>query len=64
MKRYILFFFTTIAVLSIDAVRTNVGGLNYTLIKESHEAIISYGNKCIGELDIPSEVNYNGESIL
>ena len=64
MKRYILFFFTTIAVLSIDAVRTNVGGLNYTLIKESHEAIISYGNKCIGELDIPSEVNYNGETFV
>ena len=64
MKRYILFFFTTIAVLSIDAVRTNVGGLNYTLIKESHEAIINYGNKCIGELDIPSEVNYNGETFV
>ena len=64
MKRYILFLFTVVVLQSANAERTNVGGLYYTLIGESHEAVISYGNTCSGELDIPSEVIYEGETYV
>ena len=64
MKRYILFLFTTVIVLSANALKVNVNDLNYSLIAESHEAIISYGNNCSGEVDIPSEVNYNDETFV
>ena len=64
MKRYIILLFTVLTMQSANAIRTTIGGLNYSLIAESHEAIISYGNICTGEVDIPSEVSYNGQTFI
>ncbi len=62
MKRFILFLFALGAIISANAMRVTIDDLNYSLIAESHEAIISYGNKCSGELVIPSEVSNNGQT--
>ena len=65
MKRFIItFLLAMVVMLSAHAVRMTVDGLNYTLMSESHEAIISSDNKCSGELDIPAEINYNGETFV
>jgi len=49
----------SIALSSLNDVR--IGGLRYYLFPETHEAAINTGNTWIGELDIPSEIEYNGE---
>ena len=49
-------------VLPADAQNVSIGGLKYYLYPESHEAVIDNGNTWAGELDLPSEVNYNGEA--
>ena len=44
------------------AENVTIDGLIYYLYPETHEAAINVGNTWSGELDIPSEVNYNGET--
>ena len=41
-----------------------VNGLDYFLYFNCHEAVLTNGGNCAGELDIPSEVNYNGETYI
>ena len=41
-----------------------IGGLNYFLYLDRHEAVLTGGNNCSGEVDIPSEVNYNEETFV
>ncbi len=48
----------------VTAWEVNIDGLSYLLDPDKHEAIISNGNKCSGELDIPSEVVYEGQTFV
>ena len=41
-----------------------IGGLNYFLYLDRNEAVLTGGNNCSGEVDIPSEVNYNEETFV
>ena len=47
-----------------STVEVAIDGLNYFLNLKSHEATITYGHTCSGELDIPSEVSYNEETFV
>ena len=49
-------------LLYANAQMVTIDGLMYYLNKDSHEAIVDNGNSWTGELVIPSEVNYNGET--
>ena len=48
----------------VTAWEVNIDGLSYLLDPDKHEAIISNGNKCSGELDMPSEVVYEGQTFV
>lgn len=57
---------TTLLVLMFSLVFTiaqevTVSGLKYYLFPDTHEAAINNGNTWSGELNIPSEVNYDGK---
>ena len=64
MKRSILFLLWAVTILSANALEVTIHGLNYFLDSKSHEAVITSGGTCSGELDIPSEVCYNGETFV
>ena len=42
----------------------NIDGLNYFLDLKSHEATITTGHPVSGELNIPSEINYKGDTFV
>lgn len=64
MKKF--FFLILMALLPMVAnaqiLEATIDGINYQLSKYTQNALITYGNTCSGELDIPSEVNYDGET--
>ena len=64
MKRHIIFLLTVLVIQSVNAVGVIIDGLRYSLIAETHEAIVSYGNTCGGNLVIPSEVSYKGQTFI
>ena len=64
MKRYILFLFAISIIQNTNALEVTINGLNYFLYLQSHEATITYGHTCSGELDIPSEISYNDETFV
>ena len=64
MKRHIILLLTVLVIQSVNAVGVTIDGLRYSLISETHEAIVSYGNTCGGNLVIPSEVSYNGQTFI
>ena len=64
MKRSVLFLLWAVTILSANALEVTIHGLNYFLDSKSHEAVITSGGTCSGELDIPSEVCYNGETFV
>ena len=45
-------------------VEVAIDGLNYFLYLDTHEAVIITNRTCSGELDIPSEVTYEGETFV
>ena len=47
-----------------STVEVTIDGLNYFLYLNSHEAVLTNGRNCSGELDIPSEVRYNDETFV
>ena len=64
MKRYILFLFAISIIQNTNALEVTINGLNYFLYLQSHEATLTYGHTCSGELDIPSEISYNDETFV
>ncbi len=64
MKRYILFLFAISIIQNANALEVTIEGLNYFLYPQNNEATLTYGHTCIGEVDIPSEVSYNGETFV
>ena len=64
MKRYILFLFAISIIHNTNALEVTINGLNYFLYLQSHEATLTYGHTCSGELDIPSEISYNDETFV
>ncbi len=47
-----------------STVEVAIDGLNYFLYLDTHEAVIITNRTCSGELDIPSEVTYEGETFV
>ena len=47
-----------------STVEVAIDGLNYFLYLNRHEAVITTNSTCSGELDIPSEVTYEGETFV
>ena len=41
-----------------------IDGVNYFLYLNNHEAVLTDGRNCSGEVDIPSEVTYQGETFV
>ena len=61
-KRLVAFWMCMFSLAYVNAQNVTIDGLNYHLFADTHEAVINVGNTWSGELDIPSEVNYNGET--
>ena len=51
-----------IALLSAAAENVTIDGLKYYLFSDTHEACLINKNTWSGELDIPAEVSYNGQT--
>lgn len=60
--RFVSILTCLISLTYANAQNVTIGGLIYYLYPETHEAAINNGNTWSGELDIPSEVNYDGET--
>ena len=45
-----------------NAQNVTIDGLKYYLFPDTHEAALNYGSTWSGELDIPSKVNYDGQT--
>ena len=54
--------FQRIVALPANAGEVTIDGLDYILYPDSREALLVNGNTCSGELSIPSEVNYEGQT--
>lgn len=64
-KMYIKLIVSIVCVSALSnasAQNVTIDGLKYYLYPETHEAAIDYGNTWSGELILPSEVSYNGDS--
>ena len=59
-RRLIGFFACLFSLIYANAQNVTIGGLKYYLYPETHTAAINNGNTWTGELDIPSEIEYNG----
>lgn len=59
-KRLAILFFYLLALGGIYAQQVTIDGLNYYLKTDKNEAIVYRGNTWSGELEIPSEVSYEG----
>lgn len=51
-----------VALFPAEAEEVTVGGLNYFLFSDSQEACLVNKNTWKGELDIPTEISYNGQT--
>ena len=60
--RIVLFIACMFSQFYAYAQNVTIDGLKYHLFSDTHEAMIDYGNTWSGELNLPSEVNYNGET--
>ena len=60
--RFISFLTCLFSLTYANAQNVTINGLKYYLFPDTHEAAINNGNTWSGELDIPSEVNYDGET--
>lgn len=60
--RIVLFIACMFSQFNVYAQNVTIDGLKYHLFSDTHEAMIDYGNTWSGELNLPSEVNYNGET--
>lgn len=54
--------FRRIVALPANEGEVNIGGLDYILYPDFHEALLVNGNECSSELTIPSEVSYDGQT--
>ena len=62
MNRYVIFFLAIIAIHSAYAQNVTIDGLKYYLYTDTYVADIDWRNTWRGELDIPSKIQYNGET--
>lgn len=60
-KRLTAFGVCLFTLYYIHAQNVTINGLKYYLFPDTHEAVINNRNTWSGELDIPSEIKYNGE---
>ena len=61
-KRLMAYLVFICSLVCANAQNVTIDGLKYYLYPEIHEAVLNNGNTWSGELDIPSEVKYNGET--
>lgn len=61
-KRLMAYLAFICSLVCANAQNVTIDGLKYYLYPEIHEAVLNNGNTWSGELDIPSEVKYNGET--
>ena len=57
LKVILLFLFVQ---MGVNAQQVTIDGLKYYLYPEKHQAVIDNGNTWSGELEIPSEISYEG----
>ena len=55
------FLICVFSLMTVNAQEATIDGLKYYLFADTHEAVLNGNNSWVGELDIPSEVSYNGE---
>ena len=61
-KRLMAYLVFICSLVCANAQNVTIDGLKYYLYPDTHEAVLNNGNTWSGELDIPSEVKYNGET--
>ena len=61
-RYYFLTLVLVLSLISVNAQKVKIDGLNYYLFEDTHEAVIDVDNTWTGELDIPSAVSCNGET--
>jgi hypothetical protein len=61
IKRLTVLLFLLSTIISASAQLVNVGGLVYYIDSNKHEAVLSSENTWSGELDIPSEIEYDNQ---
>ncbi|MBR4644320.1 MAG: leucine-rich repeat protein [Bacteroidaceae bacterium] len=67
MKRnllLLLFLFLVGALFGVNAQYVTIDGLEYNLNLDTHEAVLYRGNTWVGELIIPSSLNYEGQEYI
>ena len=60
-KKLITFFLCIFSLICADAQNVTINGIRYYLFPETREAAINNGNTWVGELEIPSGIEHNGE---
>ena len=63
-KRMTVFMMCLSALTYAAAQNVTIDGLKYYLYPETHEAAIDNGNTWTGELELPSEISYDGETYI
>lgn len=64
VRKLTTFMVCMCALMNANAQKVTVNGLKYYLFHDTHEAAIDDGNTWAGELELPSEVSYNGETYI
>ena len=63
-KKFTVLFFCLSVLGTVNAQQVTVDGLNYYLYPDKHKAVIDNDNTWSGELDIPSEISYEGNDYV
>lgn len=58
---FLILLMLVLSLMTANAQEVTIDGLKYYLYADTHEAALNGNNSWVGELDIPSEVSYNGE---
>ena len=58
---FLILLMLVLSFMTVNAQEVTIDGLKYYLFVDTHEAALNGNNSWVGELDIPSEVSYNGE---
>ena len=62
LNRPIVIMVSMLIQISGNAQNVTIDGLKYYLYPKTHEAALDYGNTWSGELNLPSEVSYEGKT--
>ena len=60
-KKLITFCLCILSLIYADAQNVTINGIRYYLYPETHETAINNRSTWVGELEIPSEIEHNGE---